>query len=148
MAFTWCPAIAFGATFYRLPQPVDVLRWVDRADFRRFKVPLADGDEALGFSDGPVVIEVEGRLTRTGEGAVLPNLQDMFAEVVNLRAAVKGDTANDREYKFYIIYDAAGPTVRYFKQCYTLSFLVDLSDPTTISYALAVKAKDPTLYTS
>jgi hypothetical protein len=148
MAFTWGPAIQYGETLYKLPQPVDVLRWVDRPDFRQFKTPLVDGDEALGFSDGPVVIEVEGRIARTGEGVLLPTLETMFGELVNLRTAVKGDASNDREYWFYIIYGDGGGTVRCFKQCYTLSFLADLSDPTTIGYALSLKAKDVTLYTS
>jgi len=147
VAFTWCPAISFGQTLYKLPQPVDVLRWVDRPDFRRFKVPLADADAAVGFSDGPVVIELEGRLTRTGAGVLLPTLADAFGELATLRQNVKGDESNDREFRFYIIYEDGG-TVRYFDQCYVLSFLADLSDPTTASYAMSIKVKDPTLHTS
>lgn len=146
MSFTFRPAIVRGETLYELPRPLPRLRLVDTWDSDRFKVPLRDGETRQGHSRNGVVITLSGDVL-SHDGSLQLNEQSMFETLEDLRAALHVGGETER-YRFYLYFDAETETYRHFRDCSTLKFEYDLSEPQRFHYELQIHAEDPTLYTT
>jgi len=146
MSFLFRPAIVRGDTVYELPRPLPQLKLVDTWDSAQFKVPLRDGETHQGHSRNGVDITLAGMVV-SHDGALQLNEQAMFETLEGLRAAlhVGGEAAR---YRLFLYFDAETETYRHFRDCSTLQFEYDLSDPARFRYELRIHADDPTLYST
>ena len=119
MAFTWCPAIEYGQTLYKLPQPVDVLRWVDRPDLRQFKVPLAS-HQAIQMMLADMATQTEAARQLVYRAAQLKDLKKPYgqaAAMAKLFAAEASGTVTDLAVQIFggYGYSKSYPVERYWR---------------------------------
>jgi hypothetical protein len=141
---TFKPAIWRDGTLYELPRPVRSLRLQDGWDFAQFKVPLAAGDTIEGRSQNGVDIAIEGECG-TQAGALLPDETAMFAELEALRSALGVETPEE-VYELFIFHDATSGTYRSFRDCSTVRFEYDLSEPWLFTYSILIHAANPQVF--
>ena len=145
MAFTFKPAVLKNAELYELPRPVVSVRIQDGWDYERFKVPLLDGDFAVGHSRQGIDIAIEGRIG-TQAGGLRTSEAAMFAEIEKLRSMLNVGSSAEK-YSFFLYHDAGSGTYRRFGSCSTVRFESDLSDAHLFAYSAVIHADDPVIYT-
>ena len=146
MAFVFKPAVYDGSSLYELPRPIVSLRLQDAWDFEQFKVPLRDGDTAVGHSRDGVDIAIDGQIG-TQQGELKASEEEMFQEIETLRSRIDVDSSADK-YELFLYHDAASDVYRKFKSCSTVRFDVDLSDKHLFTYSAVIHADDPVIYTT
>ncbi len=141
---TFKPAIWRNSTLYELPRPVRSVRVQDSWDFAQFKVPLAAGDAVEGRSQNGVDIAIEGECG-TRAGTLLAGEQAMLDELEALRGAL-GVTSPESTYELFLYHDASTGTYRSFRDCSTVRFEYDLSEPWLFTYSLLIHAANPQVF--
>lgn len=141
---TFKPAIWRNGTLYELPRPVRSVRVQDSWDFAQFKVPLAAGDSIEGRSLNGVDLSIEGECG-TQAGTLLSDEAAMFAELEALREAL-GVTTPEDAYELFLYHDAVAGTYRSFRECSTVRFEYDLSQPWLFTYSVLIHAANPQVY--
>jgi hypothetical protein len=141
---TFKPAIWREGVLYQLPRPVRSLRMQDSWDFAQFKVPLADGDAIEGRSQNGVDIAIEGECG-TQAGTLLADEAGMFGELEALRTALGVSTPEDA-YELFLYHDAVAGTYRSFRECSTVRFDYDLSEPRLFTYSILIHADNPQVF--
>jgi hypothetical protein len=141
--FTFKPGIWRSGSWYELPRPIASVRVLDSWDYAQFKVPLAAGDHVEGRSANGVDIAIEGE-TGTQAGDVCASEAAMFQEIEALRTALGGTGA----FELFLYHDSASGTYRSFRECTTVRFEYDLSEPQLYRYSVVIHAADPTIYSA
>jgi hypothetical protein len=141
--FHFKPSLWRDGQLFELPRPVTSVRVQDSWDFARFKVPLGDGDAAVGHSRNGVDIAIEGRCGSQGGQLKLAE-DDMFAAIELLRSKLHVP-AGSSGYELFLYHDPATSTYRSFRSCSTVRFEYDLSDPHLFSYVVVIHAADPVI---
>lgn len=142
---TFHPAIVRDGTLIELPRPILVFRLHDSWDFMKLKVPLRDGDQVAGHSRSGVDIAVEGQIG-SHSGQLRLTEAEMLDSIETLRAALHVD-GDDDTYTLAVFEDLQADHYRFFQNCTTNRFDVDLSDKHLYSYTLSIHASDPQLHT-
>ena len=143
--FVFKPAIYRDGQLFELPRPISSIRIHDSWDYAKFKVPLLDGDGTAGHSHNGVDIAIEGRLASQA-GQLKLDEAAMFSVVEDLRSRLTR-SADDPPFQLFLYHDPATSTYRAFRQCSTVRFEYDLSDPHLFNYAVVIHAADPVIYT-
>lgn len=141
---TFHPMIARAGTLVELPRPILVFRVHDSWDFMKLKVPLRDGDQVAGHSRDPVTIAIEGRIG-SHSGELRLTEAEMLETIDALREVLHVDDAEE-SYVLSVFEDAGTGQHRYFRECTTIRFDVDLSEKHLYSYTLSIHASDPELH--
>jgi len=138
------PQITHPTASVELPRPIIVLRLQDSWDYMKLKVPLKDGDALVGHSRTGVDIAIEGQIG-TQSGHLKTSEADMFATLQSLRKALHVPSEEAR-YELTLYEDPNSGDKRYFRDCTTVKFDYDLSNPHLYTYAVTIHASDPTIY--
>jgi hypothetical protein len=136
------PTIFHGETAIEFPRPVTVCRIHDSWDFLKLKVPRLDGEQIAGPSRDGVNIVIEGQIGSLS-GELKLSEEEMLSAVEALRTALH--TESDQGFALALYRDDL-ENYRYFKQCVTSRFDVDLSNQRIYSYAVSIHAADPRLH--
>lgn len=137
------PAVLRGSTRLDLPRPVLVCRLHDSWDYLKLKVPLRAGEQVSGPSQDGVRISLEGQIGSQA-GALKLREEEMLEALLALRGVLHVEGSD-----FYVLSlyeEEGGSRARYFRQCVTDRFDVDLSNQRLYSYAISIRATDPVLY--
>lgn len=143
--FLFKPALFRDGVLYELPRPITSLRVQDAWDYARFKVPLAPGDATVGHSLNGVDISLEGRLA-SQSGDLKLDEAAMFSALEQLRSRLNVAPTAD-PYQLFLYHDPATAIYRSFRDCCTVRFEYDLSDPHLFNYSALIHAADPAIYT-
>jgi hypothetical protein len=139
---TFAPQIIRQTTILEIPRPIVSLRLADAWDVQRFKVPLRDGDILAGHSRNGTDIRLEGQIG-SHEGSLKLDEGAMFDTLETLRAALHVESSTDT-YILSLYHDHFGEH-RYFEDCTTTRFDVDLSDKHLFSFQIHIHASQPAI---
>lgn len=143
--FHFRPALWRDGTLYELPRPITSLRVQDAWDFARFKVPLQDGDWAVGHSSHGVDVAIEGRVG-SHSGQLRLSEAEMFETLEQLRTELQSTSAGST-YELFLYHDVASGIYRSLRRCHTVRFEFDLTDPHLFTYSAVIHAGDAQIYT-
>jgi hypothetical protein len=144
--FQFKPAIWRDGVLYELPRPLTSVRLQDSWDYARFKVPLDDGDWTAGHSRNGVDIALEGRVG-SHAGILTLSEEEMFAALETLRTHLDA-SPEAGTFELFLYHDPATGTYRSFRDCCTVRFEYELTDPRLFTYSTVIHAADPTIHTS
>ena len=144
MTLQFQPALLRDADIYELPRPVHTVRIQDSWNYLQFQIPLQDGDHTAGHSQGGVDIALEGHIG-SQEGHLKLTEHEMFLELERLRENLDVHHS-DPKYSLILYYDAEATMYRYFKECSTIRFESDISNPRLFDYAITIHACNPSLF--
>lgn len=138
------PAIARAGIVTEFPHPILVFRIRDAWDFDKMKVPLRNGDQVVGHSKSGADIAIEGQIGEHS-GALKLSEPDMLTTLNTIRDALNVD-AIVGSYSLLVFSDDTLDDHRFLKDCTTVKFEFDLSNPMIYSFSALIHAADPALY--
>ena len=138
------PAISRPGSLVEFPRPILSLRVLDAWDFKKFKVPLSDGDQVKGHSRDGATIQIEGQIG-SHSGSLKLTEVEMLSTLETIRQQLDVN-ATVGELSLVLFADQPNNQFRYFQNCTTSRFEFDLSNHHLYAYSATLHAADPVLH--